>query len=371
MTQKYDIAAYVWPSYHNDPRSRMFWPQGFGEWESVISSTPKFEGHSQPRQPVWGYINEADPYVMQMQIDAAADHGVNVFIYDWYWYDRRPFLEGCLNDGYLKARNNERVKFYLMWANHDAALAWDKRLAGKHDSVVWLGGVDRDEFERLTQRVLRKYFFHPSYYTIDGQPVFSIYELKTLIAGFGGLEQTRDALQWFKDAVKKAGLPGLHLQCVLIGGGMNASPGAADSRGLSPQDVQSLGFDSVTHYQYCHFTNIDRAYNDLMPDVVGTWKRLNANYTVPYYPHVSVGWDANPRYTMFRPGIITHNEPEHFELALRQAKAFVDARVLNPSLITLNSWNEWTETSYLQPDTQHGYGYLEAVKKVFLDEGRG
>ena len=34
-------------------------------------------------------------------------------------------------------------------------------------------------------------------------------------------------------------------------------------------------------------------------------------------------------------------------------------------LITINSWNEWTETSYLEPDTLNGYGYLEAVKKVF------
>ena len=29
--------------------------------------------------------------------------------------------------------------------------------------------------------------------------------------------------------------------------------------------------------------------------------------------------------------------------------------------------NEWTETSYLQPDNVYGYGYLEAVKKVFVD----
>ncbi len=368
MTQKYDIAAYVWPSYHNDPRSRMFWPQGFGEWESVMSSKPKFAGHIQPRQPAWGYVNEADPYVMQMQIDAAADHGVNVFIYDWYWYDRRPFLEVCLNDGYLKAKNNHRVKFYLMWANHDAGVVWDKRLAGKLNPAVWLGGVDRAEFERLAQRVLRKYFFQPSYYTIDGQPVFSIYELKTLIAGLGGLEQTRDALLWFKDTVKKAGLPGLHLQCILIGAGMNANPSAADGSDLSLQDVQTLCFDSLTHYQYCHFTNIDRPYDDLMPDVVKTWQRVNQHYAVPYFPHVSLGWDANPRFTMFQPGITTHNEPEHFEQALRQAKAFIDTMAVNPPLMTLNSWNEWTETSYLQPDTLYGYRYLEAVKKVFLEK---
>ena len=33
---------------------------------------------------------------------------------------------------------------------------------------------------------------------------------------------------------------------------------------------------------------------------------------------------------------------------------------------TINSWNEWTEGSYLEPDTVHGMGYLEAVKRVFI-----
>ena len=69
---------------------------------------------------------------------------------------------------------------------------------------------------------------------------------------------------------------------------------------------------------------------------------------------------------MFRPGIVTNNTPANFEKALRAAKRFADETGV--SLITVNSWKEWTETSYLQPDTLYGYGYLEAIRRVFIEE---
>ena len=50
------------------------------------------------------------------------------------------------------------------------------------------------------------------------------------------------------------------------------------------------------------------------------------------------------------------------------ARDYVDKHPKQVPLITINSWNEWTETSYLQPDNIYGYGYLEAVRKVFGGE---
>ena len=143
-TNRYDVAAYVWPAYSDAPEMRWAFPERMGEWERIRQAQPKFEGHRAVHEPLWGYVNEADPYVMEMQIDAAADHSVNVFLYDWYWYDRRPFLEGCLNEGYLRARNNDRVKFYLMWANHDVKYAWDIRNSYDHNTVLYGRGLLRE-----------------------------------------------------------------------------------------------------------------------------------------------------------------------------------------------------------------------------------
>ena len=34
--KKYDVAAYVWPAYTGqEVRSRIFWPEGIGEWQTV------------------------------------------------------------------------------------------------------------------------------------------------------------------------------------------------------------------------------------------------------------------------------------------------------------------------------------------------
>jgi len=366
----YDIAAYVWPSYHPDNRAKIFWPDGMGEWQTVLSNKPKYEGHKQPRYPLWGYINEADPYVAEMEINAAADHGVNVFIFDWYWYDGMSFLEGHLNEGYLKARNNDRVKFYLMWANHDVNHIWDKRNAGqkpKNDRIIWKGSVDREEFEVICHRVIKNYFGHPSYYKVDGKPSFMIYELDVLIEGLNGLKQTQDALKWFRKEAKKAGFLGLDLQVTLRKDSKKVKDSEGNVIGTYNDIARQLGFDGLTHYQFAHIANINRDYMDVLPDAVSEWNKASSEKDTPYYPHVSIGWDDNPRYEMLKPNILKNNTPENFEKALREAKKYVDEHPEQAPLITVNSWNEWTETSYLMPCTMYGYGYLQAVQKVFGD----
>ena len=327
--QKYDVAAYIWPAYSSDDRARIFWPNGMGEWESVLSAKSKFKGHTWPRKPLWGYVNEADPYVMEMEINAAADYGVNVFIYDWYWYDQEPFLENCLNSGYLKARNRDRIHFYLMWANHDAVTTWDKRISDEGDKVVWSGLQNRSEFEKICMRLITNYFVRPEYYKIDNKPVFMIYEADSFIKGIGGLEEAADALQWFRKQVVASGFDGLHLQATLRKGqeeNITGIPG--DSQEVQKYILDALGFDSLTHYQFCHFTPVNRDYREILVDVRQEWKRISEEYTMPYFPHISVGWDNNPRYQELRENITIGNTPEAFETALRMAKAYLDRRCL-------------------------------------------
>lgn len=367
--QKYDVAAFLYPAYaSDDPRLRPFWPMGIGEWETVMTVGDRYPGHYWNRKPLWGYINEADPAVMEMEINQATSHGVNVFIFDWYWYDGRPFMETTLDNGFLKAANVDKMQFYLMWANHDVLNLWDTRLARYNENnVIWTGKVDREEFEKICRRNIEKYFKHPQYYKIDGKPVFMIYDIPQLIAGLGGIEETAAALQWFKDETKRAGFPGLELQITMWSINLNHSGLDAGKTG-NPSDnfVKKLGFTSGTHYQFVHFTDVNDDYENIMGRVENEWARIDSTYTFPYYPHISVGWDNSPRTQ--HSAVVRNNTPENFENALRKAKAYADAHPGQAPLITINSWNEWTETSFLQPCNLYGYGYLEAIRQVFGPE---
>ena len=367
----YDVAAYLYPAYASgDPRLRPFWPMGMGEWETVMNMQQRNPGHYWDRHPLWGYVNEADPAVMEMEIEQATRHGVNVFIFDWYWFDGRPFMETTLTDGFLKAPNKDKMKFYLMWANHNVENYWDTRISKYGgENIIWRGGVDREEFEKICKRNIEMFFKHPNYYKIDGKPVFMIYEVTTFIEGIGGVDAAIDALKWFRKEVKKAGFPELELQFTMWNSQFNYSGvDAAKASTASPRDafIRRLGFNSMSHYQFCHFANVDQDYEKVLEEVYPEWDRLEKEFTIPYYPHISIGWDNSPR--TGKSAVTTNNTPERFEQALRKAKAWVDARPKLHPLITINSWNEWTETSYLEPDDLYGYGYLEAVKKVFVDE---
>ena len=111
------VAAYHFPQWHRDPRNDAWHGPGWTEWELVRANRARFPGH-QPLMPAWGCHDEADPQQMAREIDLAADHGVDAFIFDTYWYEDGPFLDRALREGFLRAANRGRMRFACMWANH-------------------------------------------------------------------------------------------------------------------------------------------------------------------------------------------------------------------------------------------------------------
>jgi len=365
------VAVYYFPNWG---------PIWESEWKVIKIAKPKFEGHQQPKVPLWGYTDENDPQAMEQKINAAVDCGIDAFIFDWYYFDEDfssevdpipghwdgpKYLYKALESGYLHATNNDKIKFALMWCNHDM---------GKVK-----GAIKPETFESLTDYVINKYFKHPSYWKIDGCPYFSIWQINKLIETYGGDSiKTAEAIELFRNKVKAAGFPDLNLNVML--------PGL--STGNINNTIEKLKINSTTTYHFLGHVNFpdfpSLEYSKVADSYyksVGYGGGINGlskpakSISVPYYINVAMGWDSSPRcgddpdWMTKRDypfgAVLVNNTPYLFKKALAQAKVLTVLKPEKDRIITINSWNEWGEGSYLEPDSINGMEYLEAIKAVF------
>jgi hypothetical protein len=373
-----DVAAYYFPQWHTDPRNDAWHGPGWTEWRLLEAARPRFPGHGQPIVPAWGHGDESDPVWAAREIDLAADHAVTTFLYDYYWYDDAPFLSGQLDRGFLRAPNRERIKLALMWANHDWQDIHPATLANRPATLA-RGATSRESLLRFVDHAIATYFREPNYLTIDGCPYLQIYELGTFVSGLGGLDAAAKAVAEVRARVRAAGFPDIHLAGSVFGVQLLPSEQPMPSQ-IRADAIERLGLASMTSYTWVH--HIDwraigfprGSYAEAARMNYAAWDQLRAQLPVPYQPNVSMGWDPSPRTTQTDgyvnagypfTAILEGNTPEAFRAALERAKAFAIAGGDPHPMVTINAWNEWTEGSYLLPDTVNGTAYLEQVRDVF------
>ena len=372
-SNKITVACYYFPNYHtrdtSDLRISRLHFDNWSEWELVQQAKPRFEGHDQPKVPAWGYEDEKDPNVMAKKIRTALKYGIDVFIFDWYTYDGKPFLNRCLDEGLLKASNTESIKFALMWANHD----WTELFpytAGTPIDVLYSGKVTSEMFEYIGNQLIEQYFTKPNYWLIDGKAYFSIYDVQNFIHSFGSVEATVAEMEKLNRKAIQAGLKGVHWN--LVAWSLPVLPGE-NTPINNGEVIKQLGFNSATSYVWVHHSGIEK-YNDVRDNYMNHWDNAKKQFNVPYYPNVTMGWDPTPRTNQDMPwqvggypytSVMTDNTPENFKTALQMTKDKLLADPYGPRIFNINCWNEWTEGSYLEPDIKTGMAYLEAVKEVF------
>lgn len=83
--------------------------------------------------------------------------------------------------------------------------------------------------------------------------------------------------------------------------------------------------------------------------------------SVDSIPTIAPNWDHSPR--SGANGIILKNSrPEFFKKLVMKALSIVSKKPENQQVIILASWNEWGEGNYMEPDTEFGHGFLEALR---------
>jgi hypothetical protein len=355
---RYEVVCYNYPCWHPCPWMQQRFGEGWTQFQALRDSKPLYPGHLYPKYPLWGEYNEADPQWAAKEIDTASAFGIDVFMHCWYWQEGVQRCHLQLQDGFLKAPNREKLKFAVMWANHDYWNAWPAptALGGKPANISRQNHSDEDTLRALDS-CIERYFRQPNYWRIDGAVVFGIYSIDNLLRDIP-LPRLRTLFDRMRERVAKAGLGGLHLQ-------------ASSFNPANAQHFKELGIGSAT--QYGTFgTTLGKLpaggrapYGKAAVQAVETWRQLKKKSPVPFFPSCQAGWDDSPRRGN-NSRILTQRSPDQYERLLTAAKHFL-AEPGGPQRQTvfLSSWNEWTEDHVLLPDTVYGYSYLEAVRRAF------
>lgn len=356
------IAAYYYPGWHSCPVRDASFPKGWSEWDLVYQARPNFDGHELPCLPLWGREDESDPDVFAKKISTANDYGIDAFVFAFYWSRGKRLLEGALKKGLLQANNRKRIKFAIMWANRMPRKVMPvKDTAARVIDPSRLVYTDPGDFVDFVETVADEYFIQPEYLEINSAKYLSIFDTAFFIKQLGFAEVQK--------AVKLA-------RKKLADRGMKLHLAAIDPIPEHRPQLIEMGFDSVTHYVFLpdwkgeHLQDFQKMARIRQQQ----WSEYPCYTGLPYFPSVTPGWDANPRgvdYGKEKPGkypwspIITGRSPAAFSEFVGAALDFLRKQNYSgDNLCMISSWNEWSEGHYLEPDENHAYAWLEAVKNA-------
>jgi hypothetical protein len=294
------------------------------------------------RIPYLGYYDEGNPEVADWEIKWMAEHGVGFQQYCWFRPTggegvpiKDPYLAEGLHEGFFNAQYSDMLDFTIMWENMASSVK---------DSA--------DFRNNLVPYWIEYYFKDDRYLKIDNKPVISIYSLSGLKRDFGSnLTAVKAELDYLRSAVIQAGFDG----AIILG----------SYKGTSTQEMLNMsaaGFDAIYAYDWGLFGGNPGVSQSMM-------EQQRDAAAIDLVPTLSMGKDLLPWGGL--EGYFA--TPEQFEsLAEWTRDDFIPslpAGSLGKQVVMLDNWNEYGEGHFIMPTDMEGFGYLDAIREVFAQEG--
>lgn len=377
------IALYL-PQFHPIPENDRWWGPGFTEWTNVAKAKPLFRGHRQPRIPAdLGFYDLRLSETREQQALLAREAGVEGFCYYHYWFGNgRQLLERPLQE--VVASGKPDFPFCICWANHTwSNKTWERKSAIQKNSVLVEQTYPGTEDDIAHFNALLPMFRDKRYMTVDGKLIFAIYDP----FGFHNVQQF---IATWRRLAEENGLPGFHfvgmtpstltVRTAPDGTRQRVLPNLKSSAEIYRR-VLDLGFDAVNSFGK---RRGEMLYEGKWKNLVKTvlrhaglptgsirydYERTVRNYFAPedtwenVYPTILPQWDRTPRVASMD-GVYMNATPEKFENHIRQALSIIKDKQPEHRILFLKSWNEWGEGNYVEPDTEWGHGFLDAISNA-------
>lgn len=371
------VIAFYLPQFHPTEVNDKYWGKGFTEWTNVAKAKPLFKGHYQPQIPAdLGFYDLRLPEIREEQAKMAKEYDIYGFCYWNYWFGNgEKTLEMPIEE--VTKSGKPDFPFCVGWANHDwSNKTWEKSGKFQKDVVFfkqkYLGEKDYTDYFNY----LLPMFKDRRYINVDGRPLFYIFEPENV-------PDIDVFIKTFNENAKKNGLDGIYFvgRADAIGKmKLHNEKGYLDERiEKRYKEFFAQGFDAVNSFTFRRAEIIangifQRALRKLKKKVTGSaltdydYEKVVNNLITEedkwenVYPTICPRKDRTPR-SGKDAWLYRNSSPEKFKKSVINAVDVVKNKKPEHRIIFLDSWNEWGEGAYMEPDLRFGHKYLDALRE--------
>ena len=313
------------------------------EWTYVNQAKPLFESHHQPRKPgdiqnYLEYYNLSEPETILKQIELAKSHGIYGFGIYYYWFSGKKLFEKTI-DIFLENKNIN-FPFFLIWKNENF-----KRIINNNILLIKqkYNKINIDKFING----IKKYLISENYIKIDGKPVIGINDITKI-------KNLKECLLILREKARILKIGEIFVLALF--------------KKKKDDIVQLLdGFYELPPTLFYKYQNLKKDINYFYySTLLFDFKIKNkTNNTVIFKGNV-IEWDNTP----VKKESIIYNEYSPLKF-YNSNKILINSINNNLNSINkfffINSWNNWIEGSYLEPDENYGYASINALSKALFN----
>ena len=342
------IYAFYLPQYHQCPENDEFWGEGFTDWVNVKKAKPLFEGHRQPILPSEevGFYDLKDPEVLRKQAKMAKDHGIDGFVFHYYWFDGKKVLDTPLNN--WLADPTIDMPLALCWANE----SWTRRWDGLEQDVL-IPQTYGDDWANRFWDDIAPVMKDSRYIRFNDAPVLVVYRI-------GEIPDPVDAIDTWRRRAANDGHPGLQI----LGVAPSREVGSLGREVLEALDAL-VGFPPGSGIRIESLADRLGEGSQLRGDFMSLHSALGPT-PISTQRHdrefrgVMPGWDNTARRDSGAYGFVGANPA-----SWRGSLIFTQLRrTSGADSLFVNAWNEWAEGATLEPTARFRRGFLAATRDV-------
>ncbi|MEM4970327.1 MAG: glycoside hydrolase family 99-like domain-containing protein [Sulfolobales archaeon] len=306
------VGAYYYPWYGANPVRH--WDQGYRG------------------RPLLGRYDSRDEVVVNKHIDWATGHGIGFFIISWWGVD--SYEDHVIADIFMRSQLAGDIKFAILYESL-GRLRW----SGDNDIAIDLDDpVNREILKQDLRYLGDRYFKNENYLRIKGRPAIFIY-LSRIFRG--------NISEVISDIREELG------NNIYIVGDIAYWQNPYDEKTIE----QCKPYDAITSYNM-HINNkeILDSFENNLEKKYSEWLAISKKLGKGFIPSAIPGFDDRE---VRRGNLPLPKSPERFKQQLEIAYRYMDS---NLRIITITSFNEWHEYTYIEPSAEDNFEYLEITR---------